>query len=82
MSVELSSEPKTEGRKMKEQKTWKSDTPKKRPLRAYRPCECGCDTREGDKGVGYLLGEDDNGNGVTIWIQDESVFNTLVNILI
>jgi len=46
-----------------------------------RPCECGCDRRGGDYGVGYLLGTDGNGNGFTVWIEDEKVYKLMQNVL-
>lgn len=48
-----------------------------RPLQACRPCECGCDAREGLKGVGYITGSDAYGNGFTVWIEDEVVFSVI-----
>lgn len=61
------------------QLTWKGE--KNRPLELYRPCSCGCDQRGGYKGVGYLSGSDERGNGFTIWIQDEEVFRTFRRLL-
>jgi hypothetical protein len=42
-------------------------------LETHRPCSCGCDNREGKKGVGYIIGSD-GGNGFTIWVENENVF--------
>lgn len=51
-----------------------------REFNVYRPCPCGtCST--GRKGVGYLSASDANGDGFTIWIQDENVFGRLRNAL-
>ena len=55
--------------------TWKGE--KSRALAVKRPCDCGCDQRDGGHGVGYLTGSDAEGNGVTVWIQDEQVFQAL-----
>ncbi len=57
------------------QMVWQGEV--RRPLRLSRPCSCGCDGREGAKGVGYLSGSDAAGNGVTIWIEDETVYRQL-----
>lgn len=54
---------------------------KSRPLGVCRPCECGCDQRDGYKGVGYLTGSDAKGRGFTVWIQDEKVFTRLARAL-
>jgi hypothetical protein len=48
-----------------------------RPQRVQRPCECGCDLRDGAKGVGYITGSDSEGNGFSIWITDEKLFVAL-----
>lgn len=58
--------------KSKKQKTWNGE--RNRQLSVLRPCECGCDQRDGYLGVGYITGSDDDGNGVTIWIESEKVF--------
>lgn len=50
---------------------------KNRELRLSRPCECGCDIRDGDWGVGYISGSDESGNGFTVWIDDDVVFSRL-----
>lgn len=55
--------------------TWKGA--KSRVLAVKRPCDCGCDQRDGGHGVGYLTGSDAEGNGVTVWIEDEEVFQAL-----
>lgn len=54
---------------------WKGD-PGRAP-RVQRPCECGCDLRDGKKGVGYLTGSDSEGNGFSLWITDEKLFKTM-----
>jgi hypothetical protein len=46
-----------------------------------RPCPCGCDDRGGRGGVGYLTGSDAAGNGFTIWIESEEVFQRLEKLL-
>ena len=51
-----------------------------RPFTLARPCECGCDNRDGDKGVGYLTGSDKDGKGFTLWIEDEQVFRAIQRI--
>jgi hypothetical protein len=47
-----------------------------RPFGLYRPCECGCDSRDGAKGVGYIHGIKD-GLLVTVWIETEDVYQAL-----
>ncbi len=42
-----------------------------------RPCECGCDKRDGSSGVGYLLFSDGEGKGATVWIESEEVFEEI-----
>lgn len=64
---------------MAEQYIWKGEP--NRVLALSRPCDCGCDSRDGAKGVGYLSGSDDDGNGFTIWIQDERIYANLGAIL-
>jgi len=54
---------------------WKGDFG--RTPRVQRPCECGCDLRDGAKGVGYLTGSDSDGNGFTLWITDEKLYKTM-----
>lgn len=54
---------------------WKGD-PGRTP-RVQRPCDCGCDLRDGAKGVGYLTGSDDKGNGFSLWITDEKVYKVM-----
>jgi hypothetical protein len=56
-------------------KRWKGEP--NRMFRIQRPCSCGCDERDGKKGVGYITGSDKNGNGVTIWIADEKVYRIM-----
>lgn len=56
-------------------KRWKGEV--NRAFRLQRPCSCGCDQRSGDKGVGYLTGSDSKGNGFTLWITDEKVFQVM-----
>lgn len=63
----------------KTQHVW--DGEQNRPLAANRPCECGCDARGGLKGVGYLTGSNEKGEGFTIWIQNESVFQRLSDLV-
>ena len=52
-----------------------------RKLTLKRPCECGCDEREGPAGVGYLIVSDGDGNGVTLWIEHEDVYQVLQRVL-
>lgn len=47
-----------------------------RPPRAYRPCACGCDERDGGGLIGYLSGSDAKGNGITIYAPDEATYRT------
>jgi hypothetical protein len=60
---------------MRQEILWQGE--KARPLRVQRPCSCGCDTRDGSHGAGYLTGSDADGNGFTVWIQSEEVFMRL-----
>jgi len=46
-------------------------------LELNRPCECGCDFRDGVKGVGYIFASAGRGRGCTIWIEDEEVYREL-----
>jgi hypothetical protein len=65
---------------MKEKEiTWQGE--KDRRLQACRPCPCGCDDRGGRAGVGYLTGSDAEGNGFTVWIESEEVFQRLAKLL-
>jgi len=57
---------------MSSQWIWKGEA--NRPLAIYRPCDCGCDCREGILGVAYVSASDNDGNGFTIWIEDEWVY--------
>lgn len=50
-------------------------------LKLKRPCSCGCDYRDGVKGVGYLIGSDGSNKGCTVWIKDEAVYAMLQKIL-
>jgi len=59
--------------------TWQGE--KKRPLSLKRPCSCGCDTREGHDGVGYLTGSDKDGDGFTVWIKEEEVFQAIALVM-
>ena len=52
-----------------------------RTLKAVRPCECGCDFRDGVSGVGYLTGSNSDGDGFTIWIENEQVYKLLETLL-
>lgn len=65
--------------KNKKQKTWHGEA--NRPFGAYRPCECGCDNRDGKTGVGYFSGSDGNGCGFTIWIDNEEVYQAVVAVI-
>jgi len=68
------------GRAMKEKEiTWKGE--KNRLLRVCRPCSCGCDDRGGRPGVGYFTGSDAEGNGFTVWIESEEVYQRLERLL-
>jgi hypothetical protein len=48
-----------------------------RPLTLQRPCTCGCDDRDGHKGVGYLTGSDEDGRGFSLWIESEALYQRL-----
>ena len=61
----------------KEQFTW-TNGERNRPLQICRPCPCGCDARDnGAKGVGYLTASDEKGDGFTVWIKEEDVYDVL-----
>lgn len=49
---------------------------KNRQLNVYRACRCGVCAKS-SAGVGYLSVSDSDGNGVTIWIREEEVFQRL-----
>jgi hypothetical protein len=49
-----------------------------RPVRAQRPCPCGCDLRDGPM-VGYVSGSV-NGKGITLVAQDESTYQRFVEV--
>jgi len=66
---------------MKEKEiSWKGE--KNRLFQVCRPCSCGCDDRGGRSGVGSLTGSDDEGNGFTVWIESEEVYQRLERLLI
>lgn len=54
---------------------WKGEP--NRRLTLSRPCVCGCDSRESGNRIGYLSGSDDDGNGFSIWIEDERIYRNL-----
>jgi hypothetical protein len=54
------------------QLTWNGD--EGRTLKLYRPCPCGCDRRDGEVFAGYISASDENGDGFTIMIESEDVF--------
>jgi hypothetical protein len=60
---------------MPKQYIWKGEP--NRSFMLSRPCSCGCDSRDGRKGIGYLSGSDDDGNGFSIWIEDERIYRIL-----
>lgn len=60
--------------------TWEKGE-KNRPFELHRPCSCGCDERDGNNGVGYLTGSDKDGNGVTVWIETEEVFQSVRKVI-
>ena len=60
-------------KKNKKQFTWKGE--KDRALTLIRPCSCGC---EDGKGIGYFTGSNSLGEGFTIWINEEKVFQALI----
>jgi hypothetical protein len=68
-----------ESRTSNRQITWKGE--KGRALQVCRPCSCGCDERDGFKGVGYVTGSNAKGNGFTIWIENDEVFNNISAVL-
>jgi hypothetical protein len=69
-----------EGKAMKAKEiVWQGE--EDRLLQVRRPCSCGCDDRDGRGGVGYLTGSDAAGNGFTIWIESEEVFQRLEQLL-
>lgn len=54
---------------------------KGRLLAVERPCPCGCDERDGNKGVGYINGSTADGSGFSIWIESEDVFQAALAVL-
>jgi len=64
---------------MSEQITWQGE--QNREFQLQRPCECGCDVREGAKGVGYLTGSDKSGKGFTVWIENEEVYQAIERVI-
>lgn len=48
-----------------------------RRLELRRLCPCGCDSRAGFPGVGYLTASDQEGSGFSLPILDESSFEAL-----
>ena len=50
-------------------------------MKLKRPCECGCDFRDGTHGVGYLIGSDGSGSGFTIWVETEEVYQMVYVVL-
>lgn len=61
--------------------TWTSQDKEARTLQLFRPCFCGCDARGGLPGVGYLLGCNAKGEGVTIWIDTEDAYLRLEQVM-
>ena len=55
--------------------SWQGE--KNRTFDLRRPCDCGCDHRQGNLGVGYLTGSDSDGIGFTVWIEKEEVYQRL-----
>jgi hypothetical protein len=53
---------------------WKGE--RNRQLAVYRPCQCSACSKS-SRGVGYLSFSDANGNGFTVWIENEMVFRRL-----
>lgn len=51
------------------------------PLELRRMCECGCDHRAHPNAVGYLIGCDPAGSGVTVFIESEEVFRRLARVM-
>ena len=49
---------------------WTPET--EREIGMARPCECGCDSREGYKGVGYLTA-----TGISVWVHSEIGYQAL-----
>lgn len=57
---------------------WKGE--RNRRLAVYRPCQCNVCSKS-SRGVGYLSFSDADGNGFTVWIEDEKVFRRLKSAL-
>jgi hypothetical protein len=51
-----------------------------RPLRAQRPCDCGCDERDGLL-VGYISGSNAEGSGFTVRIHDEDTYRYVERVM-
>lgn len=46
-----------------------------------RPCDCGCDDRDGSPGVGYLIITSGDGEGITIHFENERDYRVVYNAL-
>jgi len=57
------------------------DSKELHPLEVKRPCECGCDFRDGDMGVGYLIGSLVVGKGFTVWLGTEEQYQKICGCL-
>lgn len=51
-----------------------------RRLFLHRPCEYGCDSRDGIEGVGYLSFST-NGSGVVLWVETEEEYKAIESAL-
>ena len=54
---------------------------KNRVLQVKRPCDCGTCQADGVHGVGYLTGSDKHGNGFTLWIEQEEVYQMIARMV-
>ena len=59
---------------------WSGENVEKcRELNVYRLCECGCSDKEG--AVGYLSGSDEDGNGFTLYLFNENLYQLLEELI-
>ena len=66
---------------MSTEAVWTNPQHDAEPLMLRRPCGCGCDGRLGVRGVGYLIGCGPDGNGITVWIENEETYRRLEAVL-
>lgn len=48
-----------------------------RAIVACEACTCGCDSRDGFKGKGYITGSTPDGKGFTLWVNDPGLWERI-----